>query len=269
MSAETTRPPSEKGDATHTAAVYKHSLGYAKKAGELRWYQDSCKDNMACKQAIEAAIQEHNGQSSFDSNAAVRDVVKKFGYDRVFYILAATLYNKEQDGQFSSDDRSWAETILPFEVRALEKFNTDSLVQSPPALTKAFLETARHEYLLSKPLTRKEVLSEIAALYAAFSNLQEPNSPDGTHYMVQVSPDFWARARADEKYILKQGLHFSSFTFSSLEGREGVFAMVSKDDGHFRKLFLNKPSVRKKLQAQPAADAPKPPAKGRNQDPER
>ena len=64
-------------------------------------------------------------------------------------------------------------------------------------------------------------------------------------------------------------LPFQTLSLSGLEGRKGTFALISKDEDRFQKLILRRPSVRKKLQEQPAADAPKPSAKGRPKDPER
>ena len=62
---------------------------------------------------------------------------------------------------------------------------------------------------------------------------------------------------------------FQTLSLSGLEGRKGTFALISKDEDRFQKLVLRRPSVRKKLQEQTAADAPKPPARGRNKAQER
>lgn len=87
--------------------------------------------------------------------------------------------------------------------------------------------------------------------------------------MVQVSPDFLARAGTKDTDRLMAMLPFQSLSLSGLEGRKGTFALIVKDEDRFQKLILRRPSVRKKLQEQPAADAPKPSAKGRPKDPER
>ena len=248
--------------------IYKESFEYAYNHGEEEQHRASNHANIACKKAIETAIASHYHDNRLDTQAAVQEVVKQFGYERMFYVLANTVQTQGTDGRVSQANKKWAQTI-PIVFERGKRDTSYLITQTHPGLLDMFVSSARHEHLLRQPLKAADIKAEAAYILERFQAAQEPNSPNGTHYMVQVSPDFWARARADEKYILKQGLHFSSFTFSSLEGHEGVFAMVSKDDGHFRKLFLNKPSVRKKLQAQPAADAPKPPAKGRNQDPER
>ena len=96
---------------------------------------------------------------------------------------------------------------------------------------------------------------------------REPNSPNGTHYMAQISPDFLARAKTKDTDRLMAVLPFQSLSFSTLEGRRGTYALISQDENRFQKLQLRKPSVRKKLQEQSAA--PKPPAKKKAKEQER
>ena len=87
--------------------------------------------------------------------------------------------------------------------------------------------------------------------------------------MVQVSPDFLARAKSKDTDRLINMLPFQSLSLSTLEGRKGIYALILKDENRFQNLVLCKPSVRRRLQEQPAADAPKPPSKGRAKEPER
>lgn len=86
--------------------------------------------------------------------------------------------------------------------------------------------------------------------------------------MAQVSPDFLARAGSKDTDRLMSMLPFQSLSLSGLEGRKGTYALISKDEDRFQKLVLRKPSVRRKLQEQSAADGPKPPSKGRTKAPE-
>lgn len=79
--------------------------------------------------------------------------------------------------------------------------------------------------------------------------------------MVQVSPDFLARAKTKDHDRLMDMLPFSTLSISTLEGRKGTFALIRADENRNKKLRLQKPSVQKKLQEQ--ADAPKPPSRGR------
>ena len=145
--------------------------------------------------------------------------------------------------------------------------NREFVVQSHPTLTDAFLETARHEYLLSLPLTKEDIKAEALNILSKFQNAREPNSPNGTHYMAQISPDFLARANTKDTDRLMSMLPFQSLSFSTLEGYKGKYALLLKDENRFQKLVLRRPSVRKKLQEQP--DTPKSLVKGKNKAPER
>ena len=249
----------------YQSPVYKYPADYARENGELGLYKTSHEANIACKKAIESAISSHHEGLSFDSEAAVRDVVKKFGYERTLYVLAATLRMKEHDGRFSYQNKNWSQTIPVFadETKWGGDLNMDFVVQSHSTLTDAFVETARHEYLLSLPLTKADIKTEALNILCKFQDAREPNSPNGTHYMAQVSPDFLARANTKDHDRLFSMLPFQSLCLSGLEGRKGTFALISKDENRFQKLVLRRPSVRKKLQEKPAADAPKPPAKGK------
>ena len=114
---------------------------------------------------------------------------------------------------------------------------------------------------MSLPLKREEIKAEAQRILTEFQKAQQPNSPSGTHYMAQISPDFLARAKTKDHDRLMDMLPFETLTISSLNGRKGVFALIRQDENRFRPLRLRKSSVRKKLQEKP--DTPKPPKKGK------
>ena len=249
--------------------VYKYPFDYAKENGELDLYRTSHQANIACKEAIESEISNRHDGFSFDCKAAVHAVVEKFGYERTLYVLAATVRDKESDGRFSYKNKDWARTIPVFEDIAgiVGDRNREFVVQSHPALTDGFVTTARHEYLLSLPLTKEDIKAEALNILCKFQDARQPNSPNGTHYMAQISPDFLARAKTKDTDRLMAMLPFQSLSFSILEGRRGTYALISQDENRFQKLVLRKPSVRKKLQEQSATV--KPPVKNKSKDQER
>ena len=231
--------------------VYKYPGDYARENGELEQYRASYRANAACESQIEAAISKYHDGLHFDSKAAVRDVVQKFGYERTLFVLAATVENNLHDGRYSSANKDWARTVPVFD----SKRSSEYAVRSHPVLVDAFLATARHEYLLSLPLTKEDIKAEALNILCKFQDTREPNSPNGTHYMAQISPDFLARAKTKDTDRLMAMLPFQSLSFSTLEGRRGTYALITKDENRFQKLVLRKPSVRKKLQ-QPLPDSP-------------
>ena len=74
-------------------------------------YQASYQANFACKEAVEQAINAHYGDKRLDTGSAVKEVVEKFGQERVEFILANTIRHKDGDGRISRDSKAWAKTI--------------------------------------------------------------------------------------------------------------------------------------------------------------
>ncbi len=84
--------------------VYKHPAAYAREHDELAAYRASNQANAACKEAIEAAIRDHYRDNRLDT-VAVDQVVRQFGYDRVFHVLAITVCKADWDRRYSPDNR--------------------------------------------------------------------------------------------------------------------------------------------------------------------
>ena len=229
--------------------VYRYPGSYAHEHGELEQYRASRKANIACAEAIDAAISEHYRNNCLDREA-VSQVVEQFGYDRTLYVLANTVRHKEHDGRISRDNKTWARTVPVYENP--DAWGNDRNVEfvvdgHNPGLVDLFINAARHEYLLTQPLTRDDIRAEAARILSAFQAEREPNSPHGTHFMAQVSPDFLARASTKDQDRLMAMLPFQSLTLSGLEGRKGVYALIPKEEDRTKPLRQRRPSVRRKL----------------------
>lgn len=238
--------------------VYPYPASYAQEHGELEQYRTSRKANIACRDAIDNAISE-NYRNNRLGEKAVGQVLEQFGYDRTLYVLANTVGQKDRDGRISHDNKDWAKTIPVYE-------DTDSWGQdrnrefvvdrAHPGLLDLFISQARHDYLLTQPLTKEDIHQEAVRLLEHLQEPERPNSPNGTHFVAQISPDFLGRASSKDQDKLFSMLPFSSLTFSGLEGRKGVYVLISQAEN--RNKPLRKPSVRKKLEK--VNDEPKPPA---------
>ena len=244
--------------------VYKYPASYAKENGELELYRASNKANVACKEAIEKAITDHY----FDNvlhHGAVKEVVDQFGFERTLYVLANTVRQKDWDGRISNDNKAWAQTIPVFENPDAwgNDRNCAFVVDRPhTGLTDLFINQARREYLLTQPLTKQEIHSEAARLLGRLQTEREPNSPSGTHYMAQISPDFLMRASTKDQDKLFDLLPFSTLTISTLKDRKGEFAFISKDENRNQTLRERKPSVKEKLRPDAkVSKAQKPPTR--------
>jgi len=228
---------------------YQQSSDYARANGELEQYRLSRNVNVLCAKEMDETIQEKWDGMHIAPDAA-RDVLQRFGPERVAYVLASTVLQRDWDERFSNSSRQWAKTIPMCDP---ENRRSSFELSSHSVKLDEFIHMARRE-MLAMPLTRNDIKAEAAKILAAFQEAREPNSPNKTHFLAQISPDFLARAKTKDTDRLMSMLPFQSLSFSTLEGRKGTFALIIKDENCNVKLQLRKPSVRKKLQEQ--ADAP-------------
>ena len=229
--------------------VYPYPADHAREQGELDVYRASFRANVSCKDAIEAAIRDNYHDNRLDA-AAVGQVAEQFGQERMLYVLAATVRHFDYDGRISRDNKRWANTIPVYENK--DGMDSDRSVQfvvsSHPGLTDLFLTQARHEQRLRQPLTADEIRTEAARLLGKLQEPAQPNSPGGTHFIAELSPDFAARANSRDTAELQKLLPFRSLALSNLKDRKGVFAVISKEEDRTQPLRSRKPSVRSKLQ---------------------
>ena len=225
--------------------VYPYPADHARENGELDVYRASFRANVSCKDAIEAAIRDNYHDNRLDT-AAVGQVAEQFGQERMLYVLAATVRHFDYDGRISRDNKRWANTIPVYENK--DGMDSDRSVQfvvcSHPGLTDLFLTGARRE----QPLTADEIKDEAVRLLGKLQEPVQPNSPGGTHFIAELSPDFAARANSRDTAELQKLLPFRSLALSNLKDRKGVFAVISKEEDRTQPLRSRKPSVRSKLQ---------------------
>ena len=75
-----------------------------------------------------------------------------------------------------------------------------------------------------------------------------PNSPNKTHFMVELSPAFMQLANTKDIDRLFSMLPYKTLSFSKIEGRHGTYALIVKKP---------RPSVRAQLAADKKTAAPK------------
>ena len=88
--------------------VYREAAMYAFEAGELSAYRTSMQANMDCKEAIEQTINDYYGNKRLAAESAVKSILEKFSPERVAYVLANTIQQKDHDGRISRDCKEWA-----------------------------------------------------------------------------------------------------------------------------------------------------------------
>ena len=91
--------------------IYREVANYAFEAGEMDAYRASREANMACRDAIEEAINSNYGNNRLATEAAVTSVLEQFSPERVQYVLANTIQQKDHDGRISQKHKEWANSI--------------------------------------------------------------------------------------------------------------------------------------------------------------
>ena len=239
-------------DAQRELPLYRHDAAYAREQGDLDLYRASRRANIACKEAIEAAISEHYRDNRLDKDA-VPQVIEQFGYTRILYVLANTVQQKEWDERFSPANKAWARTVdIPPNPDGFGgERNLDFVVDSHSGLVDLFLSQARQDYLRLQPLTPEEIRAEAARLLQELRAPGTPNSPHGTHYMARVSPDFLARAGTQAHDQLMTLLPFRSLAITGMKELPGTYVTILASEDRSKELRQRRPSVRRQLKQEP------------------
>lgn len=243
--------------------IYYHSGEYARENGELEKYRESRAANIGCRDAIQEAIKTYYHDNRLDP-AAVSEVADKYGFHRVLFVLANTVRQKDWDGRFSRSNKEWAATMyIPEDTDGFNgDRNTAFCVEAHPTLVNGYIDMVREQQLLTKPLTGKEIQAEADRINDFFEKNGEPNSPNKTHIMIEISPKFLQRAGTKDIEALQGSLsYFDTLTFSQLNDRKGIFAMISKDQIREWPYGVKKPSALEKLK-QSSKPCPKAEKKG-------
>ena len=85
----------------------------------------------------------------------------------------------------------------------------------------------------------------------------EPNSPNKTHFMAELSPAFMRLAGTKDTDRLFSMLPYKTLSFSKIEGRHGTYALIDKGENWDREIRKPRPSIRAQLKADKAKTAPK------------
>lgn len=150
--------------------MYQYSLAEAKRWGQIDAWRESYKENCACARAIEDAIRQ-----SFDGmylqDDCAKSVIDQFGMNRVNYVLANTIREKNYDGRFSPSNKTWAKGIhVP-----KDSSNWAFIAESHPAVLDGFVTQARAAW-------------NALGLYGEDHIVSDSRSEDYTGKVLVVSP---------------------------------------------------------------------------------
>jgi hypothetical protein len=87
-------------------------------------------------------------------------------------------------------------------------------------------------------------LAEAQRIVAGLKDLSAPNSPNKTHFMVELSPYFVQIASSKDTDRLFSMLPYKTLSFSQIKDRHGTYALIGKDENRDRQIRKPRPSVR-------------------------
>ena len=181
--------------------VYKGTLEQAMGERDVDAYLDSRKLNLDCKKAIEEAIRENFDGLHLKQDAA-KEVVERFGEERMNFVMANTIRELSHDGRFSRQNKDWAEHIeVPENVSRGRNLNLDYVIESHPAVLNGFIDMARAEIRMQKI---EQALDESEVTITADTRGFEAEGHAGTWHTVDE------RAYAGEKFFFMEHEEYGS-----------------------------------------------------------
>lgn len=121
-------------------SVYAWSLKDALHYGERDLWRESYKENCDCARAIERAIADNYRDNVLHDCAA--DIISRYGFNRVNWVLANTIQQKADDGRFYDENKKWAKKLYIPNDDVRWHFT----VESHPGLTNLFVCQARQAW---------------------------------------------------------------------------------------------------------------------------
>lgn len=131
--------------------IYRETANYAYEAGEMESYHASLAANEECRSAIETAISDNYAENRLDAEAAVKSVLEQFSSERIRYVLANTIQQKDFDGRIPQSLKEWSKSVEVCSENA-SRFLVD---KCNPGLTALFVDAFRQQ-----TEAQKEVMPE-------------------------------------------------------------------------------------------------------------
>ena len=130
-------------EAIRETPVYREPYQYAMDNNETKPYWDSHSHNISCRDAIDQSIADHYDGFILHAGGP-EDILKKFGKDRTYFVLANTIQLLQGDGRISRKNVVWADGIpIPHGTNADDSLRRDFLLRTHPGLLNLFVSDAR------------------------------------------------------------------------------------------------------------------------------
>lgn len=117
--------------------IYRETFEYALHHHESKMWKESLNLNRDCARAIEKAIDDN--YDGYYLGDCASGVIEQYAAERVLFVLAYTVQNKDHDGRFSQANKEWAKGFyFPH-----EDIVWDHTIESHPGLLNLFINEAR------------------------------------------------------------------------------------------------------------------------------
>lgn len=126
--------------------LYPYSRAEAQRNNEMDGWLESYRENCICAREIEKAIAEgYSYENSVLNKERATDVIVRYGFDRVNWVLANTIQEGIHDGRYSEKNKAWARSFsIP---RDADFPNYTFAVTSHPGLVDIFTNLARQAWV--------------------------------------------------------------------------------------------------------------------------
>ena len=172
------------------APLYLKTARYAREHGESGQYHRSRELNATCREEMDKAISE-NFDGMHLKEGFERELMERYGRERVEYILATTVKENAWDGRYSRENREWADSIP---VSESESERIACCLHSHPAVIDGLIRRIRRNEHEKQPkkeeedLAESKYLKETARGYKVVSIAQDKNGRNVA--VVQRKNDF-------------------------------------------------------------------------------
>ena len=160
-------------------------------------------------------------------------------------------FNGNDHPQYGKFERFETQPNAPEALRDILQEERRSREQLSPGDFKAHIAALRDGLIEAEA---RRIVADMKRQYS-------PNSPNKTHYMTELAPAFLMLASSRDVDRLFSLLPYKTLTFSKIEGRHGIYALIDKNENRDRDIRKPRPSIRAQLAADKKKAAPKRAAK--------
>ena len=149
----------------------------------------------------------------------------------------------------------------------LGKFERFEAIPNDPEALQSLLREERHSREQSAVpgdvethiavLRNGLIETEARRIVGKMKELSNSNSPDKSHFMVELSPYFTQIVTTKDTDRLFSMLPYKTLSFSQIKDRHGTYALVRKSENRDRRIRKPRPSVRAQLAQDKKRNAPK------------